>query len=92
MRFFQAITTKFLPATNTRGSRIKATAAAGSLTVARDCALNIEQNHARAAEMLANKFKWKGRYYGGGLPDEKGYCFVCSDDEASPAFTCDGEG
>ena len=81
----QAITTKFIPATNTRGSRIKATAAAGSITLHRDFSLSIEDNHAKAAKTLAWKMNWKGDWHMGGLPNEAGYCFVCTDD--APAFS-----
>ena len=55
----QAITTKYLPATNTRGSRIKATAGQGqSITVGYDhgapCA------HRVAAIALIKKLDWTG--------------------------------
>jgi hypothetical protein len=54
-----AIRTKYLPATNTRGSRIKATLGrpglAPSVTLHYDHALNSEQNHARAMEALCAK-------------------------------------
>lgn len=73
----QAITTKYLSPTNVKGSRIKAQAAAGSLTIHIDHALNIEHNHAKAAEALANKFKWRGQWFMGGMPNDTGYCFVC---------------
>jgi hypothetical protein len=88
MFIFQAITTKYAGPTNSRGSRIIAKAAAGRVTMHYDHALNIEGNHAKAAEMLARKFNWTGSYYPGGMPDDSGYCFVCvSDREPSPAFT-----
>lgn len=54
----QAIQTKFMGPTNTRGSRIKATAAAGSITLGWDHALNSEQNHVAAARALCQKFGW----------------------------------
>jgi hypothetical protein len=75
----QAITTKYIGPSNVRGSRIKAKAAAGSITIGRDDSLNIEQNHAKAAEALARKFGWHGNYFQGGSPNEDGYCFVCVD-------------
>ena len=86
----QAITTRYLGPTNTRGSRIKAIAAAGSITISCDDSLNIEQQHAKAAQALANKFKWKGSYYQGGMPNDCGYCFVHCEDK--PAFITYGEG
>jgi len=54
----QAILTKYLGPTNFRGSRIKATASAGSITVEYDNALSSEQNHRHAARMLQQKFQW----------------------------------
>jgi hypothetical protein len=86
----QAITTKYIGPSNTRGSRIKAKAATGSITIGCDDSLNIEQRHAKAAEALARKFGWHGNYFQGGSPDECGYCFVCvnaSDDADVPAFS-----
>ncbi len=75
----QGIITKYLPVTNHRGSRIKAAAAAGSITVPYDHALNIENNHYAAAEALANKFGWLANGWElvqGGSPDGSGYVFV----------------
>lgn len=85
IRSYQAITTKYLPAGNVRGSRIKATAAAGSVIVSYNDSLNSENAHAEAAAKLAAKFGWTGDYYIGGLPDDRGYVFVCPDDK--PAFS-----
>ena len=69
----QAITTKYLAPTNSRGARIKATAEAGSVTVPYDHALNAFDNHHAAAVALANKFGWmddEDRAYAmGALPD-----------------------
>lgn len=53
-----AITTKYLCPTNTRGSRIIAKAAAGSLTVGYDHALNLEDNHKAAAQAFVDKKGW----------------------------------
>jgi len=85
-RSFQAITTKYLGPTNVKGSRIKATAAAGSLTIHIDHALNIEANHTKAAELLAHKYGWGGQWFMGGLPNDDGYCFVCTEDKDTLAF------
>src|SRR5262250_1307976 len=76
----QAITTKYLPATNTRGGRIKATAQAGSITIEWDHRLNLERNHAAAAKALARKLGWTGRWMGGGLPGS-GFAFVPVSDD-----------
>jgi len=54
----QAILTKYLGPTNFLGSRIKATASAGSITVSYDHALSTEENHRHAARMLQQKFQW----------------------------------
>ena len=69
---YQAIATRYLGATNYRGSRIKATASAGSVTVGYDHALNLSENHLAAAVALANKFDWlsgdrPGKLITGGL-------------------------
>ncbi len=84
---YQAITTKYIPASNTKGSRIKASAYAGSIFFDYAHELNAEENHAEAAQKLARKMGWNGRWFGGGLPDDAGYCFVCTDTDTSPAFT-----
>ncbi len=92
IRSYQAIVTKYIGPSNTKGSRIKARAAAGSLTVHLDSALNIENNHAKAAEALANKYKWRGNWFMGGMPDDTGYCFVsCDEMPGTLAFTTQGE-
>lgn len=55
----QAITTKFIAATNTRGSRIKATAGQGqSITVGYDHSARCA--HREAAIALIKKLDWSG--------------------------------
>lgn len=54
----QAIETKFLGPTDHRGPRVKATAAAGSVTVEWDHALGPVDNHAAAARKLATDLGW----------------------------------
>ncbi len=54
----QAIQTKYFGPTNHNGSRIKATAAAGSVTVDYDHALNVGDNHKAAAAALVAKLGW----------------------------------
>jgi len=51
----QAIQTKYLGPTNTRGSRIKATCWLTSVTVAWDYSANAEENHTAAIEALVCK-------------------------------------
>lgn len=74
----QAITTKYLGATNYRGSRIVARAQAGRVIVSWDDALDVEPNHTAAAVALAEKYGWTERntLVGGALPDDTGYAFV----------------
>ena len=75
----QAIKTKYLPATNNRGSRIKATCDAGSVTIPYPHELSGQASHRAAAEALLVKLGWNDSNYGGllggGLPGG-GYCFV----------------
>lgn len=71
----QSITTKFLPATNTKGARIKATATNGkSITIPYGHCQRSEQEHRDAAKALRDKLEWKGVMIGGAI--KGGYCFV----------------
>lgn len=72
----QAIETKFIGPTNTRGSRVKASAQAGSVTIGWDHALNTDENHAKAAQALADKYGWEGNMVGGGNAAGNGNVFV----------------
>lgn len=73
----QAILVKYLGPTNFRGSRYKATAQAGSITLDADPRLGLEENAKRAADALRKKLGWtdaESRAYGkewvhGYLPD-----------------------
>lgn len=71
----QAIRTTYGRPPGPAGGRLKATAAAGSVTVAYDHALrnDIEANHRHAAEVLIAKLGWNVDGYGslvsGCLPD-----------------------
>ena len=84
----QAIQTKFLPATNFRGSRIKAWCERGSITIDTDHAASCP--HTEAARALIARFvkedaarygsnpqanPWARKLIGGGLPGG-GYAFV----------------
>jgi hypothetical protein len=84
----QAITTKFLGPTNYRGSRVKASASAGSITVSWRHQYDAETNHHLAAQALAEKFGWRGRWWSGELPGGTGNCYVI-DDGGDHAFTSD---
>ncbi len=72
----QAIVTKYLPPTNTRGARIKATAEAGSVTIPFPYDINGQAAHQVAAQALADRFDWGRKYLGGSLPGGAGYVFV----------------
>lgn len=54
----QAIITKYFGPRNVRGSRVKATAKAGSVYIGYDDELSTEQNHLLAARVLANSYGW----------------------------------
>jgi hypothetical protein len=54
----QAIETRYFGPTDTRGSRIKAKAQAGFLYMPYAHELGTEENHARAALALADKYGW----------------------------------
>lgn len=83
----QAIVTKYLGPTNFKPSRVKAIAEAGTLTMSWDHGLrNSAGNHDAAARALAEKLGWTGRWYGGGLPDHSGNCYVWSTDSDPHAF------
>ena len=72
----QAITTKYLPPSNTKGARIKVSCQAKSTTVHWDDALDVNANHDRAALHLAELLGWHGRWHGGALPSGAGNCYV----------------
>jgi len=57
----QAIRTRYLGQTNTRGARVKAISASGlSETVSRDYAKDVEADERRAAVALCRKLGWSG--------------------------------
>ena len=65
----QAIEVKYLPPTETRGTRIKATCRAGSITVGRDYALEYEEDSRRVAMMLQENLGWSHPLNYGVLPN-----------------------
>jgi hypothetical protein len=85
---YQAILTKFIGPSDRRGSRVKATAEAGSVTIDWNHALNPERNHAAAARALALKYGWRAKYHGGGMPQGApyAYAFVAVDKDDLPTF------
>jgi len=73
----QAIETKYFGPTNTKSSRIKATAWGGSATVPYRCELNTGDNHKAAADFLIAKLGWSGTFaQGGNAKGDGGYYFV----------------
>jgi hypothetical protein len=73
----QAITTKYISATNTKGSRIKATCEAGSITISYPHELSGQDVHAAAAMALVRELGWDDygkSWIAGGTKD--GYVFV----------------
>lgn len=63
----QAIRTKFFGPTNSKGSRIQAKCAAKTIYVNWDYSMNQDDNHAKAAKILADQLGWStfGDYVGG---------------------------
>ena len=75
---YQAIQVKYRSCTNFLGSRFKATAAAGSVTVGYDHALSAEKNAEAAMLALVKKFGWdeyQATWQGGVLPNGD-YVFI----------------
>ncbi len=54
----QSLTTKFIPCTNTKGSRIQVKASRGTKYYSYNHALNAEQNHYQAAIQCAKDWDW----------------------------------
>lgn len=72
----QAIQTKYISPTNHRGARIKATAAAGSITISYPYELSGQACHRAAAEALRDKFGWDHGPLVGGQLSNGDYVFV----------------
>jgi hypothetical protein len=71
----KAILTKYLPCTNKRGSRIKASDECGnSITISYSHELSGEEVHRAAADELMKKMNWAGRLVCGSLKNN--YVFV----------------
>lgn len=77
----QAIITKYIGPTNSRGSRIKAECSAGSITISYDYGLEDIDLHLKAANALIAKMDWKvsvSVIAHGSMPCKSpySYCFV----------------
>lgn len=85
----QSISTRYIGPTNYRGSRVKARSSSGlSLTLSWDEALDTNANHTKAAEALAVKLKWSGRWVGGDASQlTRGNVYVNDDGDG---FTIEG--
>lgn len=59
----QAIRTRYLGATNYKGSRIQAKCEARSIIVPWDHNLDIAENHKAACQQLLNELGWKDPFY-----------------------------
>lgn len=80
MTVYQAITTKYVGPTNTRGGRIIATTESGIRhTISYPHELTEEAGHRKAAQELSDRLNWSGKLIAGGM--RKGYCFVRLDGE-----------
>ena len=72
----KAIQTKYLPCTNSRGSRIKAWTEGGNTSViGYPHELSGDEVHRLAAQMLCDKLGWDMEFITGGLPNGD-YCHV----------------
>jgi hypothetical protein len=79
----QAIITKYLGPTDTKGARICARCDAGSITVPYPHQLSGYDVHAAAAMALVRKLQWQGygSWSAGSLPKQAGFVFVCNKDQ-----------
>ncbi len=73
-----AIITKVTVSKTTGQTKLYAICQAKKIRVPWNNELSTQANHVQAALQLAINVGWEGTYYGGGLPDNTGYCFVMS--------------
>lgn len=73
----QAIETKYLGPTNTKGARIKASAEAGHVTIPFEYGTGTDGRHDLALIALATKLGWWGVWARGGKADCTGNVYVC---------------
>jgi hypothetical protein len=81
----QAVITKYLGPTNSRGTRIKAISWSGSATVGYDYSLNSGDNHKAAAQAICDNLNSAPNVIedgswtieaGAEMPDGRGYAFI----------------
>ena len=74
----KAIITKYLPATNYRGSRVKAGDEDGNtITISYPSGFSGVATHRQAADALCAKMGWTGDLVGGSLKYGYAFVFVC---------------
>ena len=82
----QTIMTKYLGPTDTKPPRVKAMTSSGhrgsTYTVEWEDILDVEGNHADAAQKLLDKLGWRGEWRMGST--DRGYVFVNATDHNSP--------
>ena len=82
----QTIMTKYLGPTDTKAPRVKAMTSSGhrgsTYTVEWDDSLDVEGNHADAAQKLLDRLGWHGAWRMGST--DRGYVFVNVNDHNSP--------
>lgn len=85
----QSIFTKYLPATNTKGARIKAQASGSKLSLTRpyDYEADAHGNHLLAAQALAKRLNWSGTWVEGSDRGGRGNVYV---NVAGDTFTVEG--
>jgi hypothetical protein len=70
----KAICTRYIPATEARGARVRASAeGVRPVTISHWSA---DDSHLEAALALARQYGWNGKLVRGGAPDGRGDCFV----------------
>ena len=77
----QAILVKYLPPTNPKGGRVKASAWFGTLTIGYDHAQGPTENHTRAAYALCDKHSKSCALIWAQLPGNLGYAYFMSPNE-----------
>lgn len=75
----QAIETKYIGPTDTKGARIMARCDAKRIVRSVDHSLNIEDRHGHVASELIHILGWHGHWVCGAVPSNSmGYVFVCT--------------
>ena len=83
-----AIATKYIKATDTRGSGVRASIQGRSVFSPYDHSLSGNENHDSAAVKLAAELDYAGRFFRLDNPSSKvGWLYVCTEFGGRPAFT-----